>query len=377
MRKKTIKKMVLTLLFVMMLAMSATCAHAAIYRKTTVKVNLRSKAGSTDASTIITTIAKGKTVELVGKSTKYPTWYYINYNGKKGFVQSQYLTTISSDDEEDGDDGEDDSSETVTATVAVNLNFRRSAKISSSNIIRVLPKGTKVTVVSETSANWVKIRTSDGTTGYVYAGYFTSTTSSSSSAVYQTTATALNLRRTAKVANGNVITVIPANKKVRILSATGNWYRVQYSSYTGYVKSGYFKNETKTASVTETVRVNLNLRSSAKIKSGNIKLTIPKGKKVTVLKEVSGNWLYVKYGSTKGYVKAGYFTSDSSTSTSSSSRKTTANVRIRSSRSTSSSSNILDVIPRGSSVKVKKTYDGWYKVSYNGITGYVSSDYVS
>ena len=251
---------------------------------------------------------------------------------------------------EDGDDGEDDSSETVTATVAVNLNFRRSAKISSSNIIRVLPKGTKVTVVSETSANWVKIRTSDGTTGYVYAGYFTSTTSSSSSAVYQTTATALNLRRTAKVANGNVITVIPANKKVRILSATGNWYRVQYSSYTGYVKSGYFKNETKTASVTETVRVNLNLRSSAKIKSGNIKLTIPKGKKVTVLKEVSGNWLYVKYGSTKGYVKAGYFTSDSSTSTSSSSRKTTANVRIRSSRSTSSSSNILDVIPRGSSV---------------------------
>ena len=57
--------------------------------------------------------------------------------------------------------------------------------------------------------------------------------------------------------------------------------------------------------------------------------------------------------------------------------KTTANVRLRSSRSTSSSSNIILVIPSGRTVTILGESGSWYKVRYNGQTGYVSSDYIS
>ena len=57
--------------------------------------------------------------------------------------------------------------------------------------------------------------------------------------------------------------------------------------------------------------------------------------------------------------------------------KTTANVRLRSSRSTSSSSNIILVIPSGRTVTILGESGGWYKVRYNGQTGYASSDYIS
>ena len=56
---------------------------------------------------------------------------------------------------------------------------------------------------------------------------------------------------------------------------------------------------------------------------------------------------------------------------------TTANVRLRSSKSTSSSSNIILVIPSGRTVTILGVSGGWYKVIYNGQTGYVSSDYIS
>ena len=56
--------------------------------------------------------------------------------------------------------------------------------------------------------------------------------------------------------------------------------------------------------------------------------------------------------------------------------KTTANVRLRSSRSTTSSSNIILVIPSGRTVTILGESGCWYKVRYNGQTGYVSSDYI-
>lgn len=384
MKKRTVRGVLLILFCIAAMAMSSMTVHAALYRKTTAAVNLRSKANSTDKATIITTVPKGATVELVGRSSNYPDWYYINYNGKKGFVPSSYLTTTdsssSSSSSSDDDDDDDDDSSGTTRTLAVNLNFRSSAKIDPDNIIRVLAKGTEVTVLGETSSNWVYVQAPDGKKGYVATGYFTSE-SSSSNKVYQTTACALNMRKTREIKSGNVILVIPANKKVQVLSEIDGWFKVKYNSKTGYVKSGYFKSNTSTSTVTETVAVNLRLRSTAKITSSNIILTIPKGSKVKVIKEASGYWFYVQYGSHKGYVKGGYFKSDGSSSDSESSSGTTknatANVRLRSSRSTSSSSNIITVIPKGASVKVHSEINGWYKVTYSGQTGYASADYIS
>ena len=377
MDRHSIRKALMLLACIVTIALSGMSASAAVYRTTTAKINLRSSAGSTSSSTVIGTIPKGATIQLIGKSTKYSNWFYVEYNGKQGFVEGTYLTSGSSSS---GDDEESSSGSSYTRYVTVNLHLRSSAKITSSNIITTLAKGTKVTVIGKSGDNWYYVETSSGRKGYVAAGYLSSSSSSSSSGTNKTTAVAVNLRSSAKVADGNIILTVPAGRIVTVLGSTGNWYKVRYNGRTGYMKSGYFTDETSSSSyVTEKTSANLRLRSTTSTSSSsNIITTIPKGASVKVYKEVSGGWYYVAYGSRKGYVKAGYFASDSGTSSSSgTSGKTTANVRLRSSRSTSSSSNIILVIPSGRTVTILGESGGWYKVRYNGQTGYVSSDYVS
>lgn len=377
MDRHSIRKALMLLACIVTIALSGMSASAAVYRTTTAKINLRSSAGSTSSSTVIGTIPKGATIQLIGKSTKYSNWFYVEYNGKQGFVEGTYLTSGSSSS---GDDEESSSGSSYTRYVTVNLHLRSSAKITSSNIITTLAKGTKVTVLGKSGDNWYYVETSSGRKGYVAAGYLSSSSSSSSSGTNKTTAVAVNLRSSAKVADGNIILTVPAGRTVTVLGSTGNWYKVRYNGRTGYMKSGYFTDETSSSSyVTEKTSANLRLRSTTSTSSSsNIITTIPKGASVKVYKEVSGGWYYVAYGSRKGYVKAGYFASDSGTSSSSgTSGKTTANVRLRSSRSTSSSSNIILVIPSGRTVTILGESGGWYKVRYNGQTGYVSSDYVS
>ena len=377
MDRHSIRKALMLLACIVTIALSGMSASAAVYRTTTAKINLRSSAGSTSSSTVIGTIPKGATIQLIGKSTKYSNWFYVEYNGKQGFVEGTYLTSGSSSS---GDDEESSSGSSYTRYVTVNLHLRSSAKITSSNIITTLAKGTKVTVLGKSGDNWYYVETSSGRKGYVAAGYLSSSSSSSSSGTNKTTAVAVNLRSSAKVTDGNIILTVPAGRTVTVLGSTGNWYKVRYNGRTGYMKSGYFTDETSSSSyVTEKTSANLRLRSTTSTSSSsNIITTIPKGASVKVYKEVSGGWYYVAYGSRKGYVKAGYFASDSGTSSSSgTSGKTTANVRLRSSRSTSSSSNIILVIPSGRTVTILGESGGWYKVRYNGQTGYVSSDYVS
>ena len=377
MDRHSIRKALMLLACIVTIALSGMSASAAVYRTTTAKINLRSSAGSTSSSTVIGTIPKGATIQLIGKSTKYSNWFYVEYNGKQGFVEGTYLTSGSSSS---GDDEESSSGSSYTRYVTVNLHLRSSAKITSSNIITTLAKGTKVTVLGKSGDNWYYVETSSGRKGYVAAGYLSTSSSGSSSGTNKITAVAVNLRSSAKVTDGNIILTVPAGRTVTVLSSSGNWYKVRYNGKTGYMKSGYFTDETSSSSyVTEKTSANLRLRSSTSTSSSsNIITTIPKGASVKVYKEVSGGWYYVAYGSRKGYVKAGYFASDSGTSSSSgTSGKTTANVRLRSSRSTSSSSNIILVIPSGRTVTILGESGGWYKVRYNGQTGYVSSDYVS
>ena len=65
----------------------------AVYGKTTAAVKLRNRAGSTSHDTILTTISKGATVEIIGRSSNHSDWLYVSYNGRKGFVPDAYVTT--------------------------------------------------------------------------------------------------------------------------------------------------------------------------------------------------------------------------------------------------------------------------------------------
>ena len=127
---------------------------------------------------------------------------------------------------------------------------------------------------------------------------------------------------------------------------------------------------------------NLNMRSGSSTAYG-ILAVIPSGTTVPVAGRASNGWYQVTYNGKTGYVSNSYVSVVSSTPPPAPSTptvtqtyvKTTANLNMRSGSSTAYG--VLAVIPGGTTVPVAgRASNGWYQVTYNGKTGYVSNSYV-
>ena len=103
---------------------------------------------------------------------------------------------------------------------------------------------------------------------------------------------------------------------------------------------------------------------------------ITKGTKVTYLGS-SGSWIKIKHNLKTGYVHKKYISS-ASTSTSTTKTKyvaTSAGLNLRKGPSTTYST--IQKLSNGSKVTVISSSNGWSKVKYKNLTGYVSSSYLS
>ena len=100
---------------------------------------------------------------------------------------------------------------------------------------------------------------------------------------------------------------------------------------------------------------------------------IYRNSKIVVLETTQKNWYKINYQGTEGYVHTDYLkdvlTSENFSATGT---LTSTNVRIRSGNSTSTA--ILGMVTKGDVVQVIGINNGWYKIQYNGITGYIRSD---
>ena len=347
-------------------------------------LNLRDKAST--SGRILTTIPKGKTVTILSEKDENG-WYKVSYDGKTGYVSRSYLTTSNSTP-----------AVSKTGTATENLNLRDQPG-TSGKILTTIPKGKTVTILSEKDENgWYKV-SYGGKTGYVSGSYLTTSPSGSTTITTKTgTATEnLNLRNQASL-SGKILTTIPKGKTVTILSEKdeNGWYKVSYDGKTGYAISNYIKEDDSNSEATEsapskptvsktgTTTENLNLRNQASL-SGKVLMTIPKGKTVTILSEKDENgWYKVSYDGKTGYAISNYIKEGDSNSESTDSTPSTPvpiegqpteNLNLRDQPSTSGK--ILTTIPKGKTVTIlsEKNANGWYKVSYNGKTGYVSGSY--
>ena len=347
-------------------------------------LNLRDKAST--SGRILTTIPKGKTVTILSEKDENG-WYKVSYDGKTGYVSRSYLTTSNSTP-----------AVSKTGTATENLNLRDQPG-TSGKILTTIPKGKTVTILSEKDENgWYKV-SYGGKTGYVSGSYLTTSPSGSTTITTKTgTATEnLNLRNQASL-SGKILTTIPKGKTVTILSEKdeNGWYKVSYDGKTGYAISNYIKEDDSNSEATEsapskptvsktgTTTENLNLRNQASL-SGKVLMTIPKGKTVTILSEKDENgWYKVSYDGKTGYAISNYIKEGDSNSESTESTPSTPvpiegqpteilNLRDQ----PSTSGKILTTIPKGKTVTIlsEKNANGWYKVSYNGKTGYVSGSY--
>ena len=122
------------------------------------------------------------------------------------------------------------------------------------------------------------------------------------------------------------------------------------------------------ASTGQASGTNVNVRAGAST-SANVLGKINKGTEYTVLDKVD-NWFKISYNGATGYVFADYFSV-----TKADGSITGSGVNLREKATTASNS--LKKFGNGDAVTVTGQNDGWYRVSYNGGSAYVSKDYVS
>ena len=193
--------------------------------------------------------------------------------------------------------------------------------------------------------------------------------------------------RTGAGTNYSSMGVLDTGVKVSYISESGNWTKVQYNSKTGYICSDYLKKESSTSTTTNTMYVTasagLNLRKGPSTSYAVIK-TLSKGTEVTVVSSSNG-WSKVNVGGVSGYVSSDYLSSTKPSTGSSSSNESTSNTtstmytteRLNLRKGAGTSYSVITTLDKGIAVTVHSSSNGWSKVSVNGMTGYVSSSYLS
>ena len=132
---------------------------------TATSLNVRSGAGT--SYSVITKLSKGTVVDVIESASN--GWKKIKTSGgTTGWASGDYLTTGSA-----GNSSTDNSTSQTSYKATVNtdsLNMRKGAGTSYS-VITKLSKGTVVDVLESASNGWKKIKTSNGTIGWVSGSY--------------------------------------------------------------------------------------------------------------------------------------------------------------------------------------------------------------
>lgn len=385
MKKRAISIVLAVLLSVSLFIVPANAAGVS-GATTTAALNMRSGAG-TDYSKIMT-MPKG--AEVIVQSTSNG-WSKIVYNNTVGYASAQYLSSTS---EVSGSFG--------TGTISGSDVRMRSGAGTSYSIIGTYDKGTQMKITGA-SGNWYAV-SYGGKTGYVSADYMTlsagapsADTSKPAPAPSPTPTpapapvtggfkgavigTGVRMRSQPNT-NSSVLGYYSNGVTMTVLGSVDGWYKASYNGKTGYVSASYMRispdnvySAAKNGSVNgSAVRMRMGPSTDfAVIGSYN------KGTEVKISGEyagwyevsVSGKYGYIK----KDYVKVGSVAVSEPEKTMDSVGTITGNsVRMRSGPGTSYS--VIGYYNKGIQVNVTGQTGSWYAVTYKGLKGYISADYV-
>ena len=279
-------------------------------------LNIRSGKG-TDTS-IIGGLTQGSVVTILDNSDA--NWVKIRTaGGIEGYVAREYLTGAETPSEPTTPETP---SETTTATVNADVLNVRSGKGTDTSIIGMLQNGEIVTVLDNSDAGWVKIKTASGLEGYVAREYLTGTETPSEPTTPETpsettTATVnadvLNVR-SGKGTDTSIVGTIRNGETVTVLdNSDATWVKIKTSSgLEGYVHRDYLNfgsnagggsSTVKYAQVTADV---LNVRSGMGTEYSKIG-SVSYGEIVEVLDDSNAGWAKIKTSSgLEGYVSKDY-----------------------------------------------------------------------
>lgn len=119
--------------------------------------------------------------------------------------------------------------------------------------------------------------------------------------------------------------------------------------------------------------VSLNVRTAPNITAARI-TTLPQNTTVTIY-ETRNGWYRVTANSVSGWVSSQYITvSNTNTTPNGKSGKTTAALNVRTAPGTTNPR--ITTLQSGTTISISETRNGWHHISANGVSGWVSADYV-
>lgn len=243
---KNIKRLAMVLLAVLLIAASATTALAASYVEATgTRVNVRSGPGSSYSD--LYTMVKGEKLEYLGsaKDSSGATWYKIQYYSYgTGWVHSQYARIIE---------------ENSYVQASGGKTYLRTAPNLNGSILSTLQDGQKAEYLNQTSTDdrgvvWYRVSL-DGEKGWVSSRYTKLVGASASNTTtlpefnfgygsVKITGGSVNVRKTPNL-NGKYMGGV---NKGDVLDYQGQsstddrgviWYKVEYEGEDGWVSSRY------------------------------------------------------------------------------------------------------------------------------------------
>ena len=288
-----------------MIPMTANNAYVSnIGTVTASSLNVRS--GPSTSYTVVTTVKKNDKVNILQSSNG---WYKIETtSGKQGWVSSSYISASNSNT---NNSTTNNTQSNIAIVNTDGLSFRNDAGTSYS-IIKVLNKGEKVELISE-SNGWSKVK-HDSRLGYVASQYIDKATTNYT--IKEANTDGLNVR-TGPSTSYATIGKLNKGTRVEVISESAGWSKINYNNKTAYVSSGYLKAvststpDTKPEDTTQQYKeikvVNtdgLNVRKGPSTSYESIG-KIDKGTSVEVISESDG-WSKINYKNTTAYVATRY-----------------------------------------------------------------------
>jgi cell wall-associated NlpC family hydrolase len=401
---------------------------------------IRCRVADSYEAPVITILPEGVTVEIRGaKAAENWTPVFCGskkgFVVATYVVASEKPGTTAGGDEAEGVGGNEfqlaaDSGKVQVTGTGGGLNCRASASMSGS-VITVVSDGSSLTVRGSKSGDWLPVVCANRN-GFVFASYTkatgTSTSGTSGPSTSGTTGTS-SVTGTAKVSaqgdglrcrqnpnyDGKIITVLADGSTVSLRGdKRGDWQPVFCGGQKGHVFAQYLAGHSTSSSssgsgsgsgsaasfaagslavVTGTGGSGVRIRA-AKSTNAAIVTVVGEGKTVQVTSGSSATWIAVSYNGNSGFISADYLkaTSSSGTSTPGSGSGTSggstsfrlaigdkavtlASVNLRYGSSTSTG--VAAVVPTGTVVKITGSpKNGFYPVSWDGLKGYLYTDYL-
>lgn len=332
-----------------------------IVMQTTASTPLRSYAGNTYAT--VKTIPSGTSITVTGM---IDDWYRVTYSGKTGYIASRYAK------EKVMTQSIPSSYYRLERTVEVKASHHATAetvvRLSSGDVYT-----TNQVVTNGHSEQWHRL-TVDGKTGYVQINQGSPVTYESvNNHRYQAT-TDTTLQSDAGSAYATVAK-LPKAAVVQVTGSLDQWLKISYAGKNGYVLKSTLTPYTETKKITGArflANESLVVKQAPDDQASNV-TTLTFGNvyytSALITSYTNTSWHKVTIDGKTGYIRTGQNTSSIKYESKDKMYvRATSDAALRS--YVGSSYNVIKTIPKNLVVTVSGQIGDWYKISYDGKSGY-------